>query len=91
MKTITSYFFSDLSIDAIALPDTVETLEDNAFYNCENLEGISLGSGLRSIDPEAFDACNSLLLVSLHAQCPLKIREIVDLFPEDCEIERFDE
>lgn len=42
------------AIEAIVLPNTVTEVGDNAFYQCENVKIVVLGSGLKTIGQCAF-------------------------------------
>ena len=44
----------------VELADSVKTIDKMAFFNCQNLESISIGSGLTSIGADAFTYCPSL-------------------------------
>ena len=52
---------------SIALPDSVELIGENAFYQCTNLQSITFGSGLKTIDVSAFEGCTALTSVSFGA------------------------
>lgn len=40
---------------SVTLPESVMTIENSAFRNCNNLESVSMGSNVKSIDETAFD------------------------------------
>jgi len=41
----------------VTIPDTVTNIAGSAFFNCDNLTNVTLGSGLTSIGGEAFGYC----------------------------------
>ena len=47
----------------VSLPDSLETIEDGAFSNCERLRSVGFGSGLKSIGNDAFLRCHSLGII----------------------------
>ena len=49
----------------IELPDTVETIEDHAFYSCKTLEEIILPEKLETINSDAFYSCEALRSIEL--------------------------
>ena len=52
-------FYSDdgFMFSEIAIPDSVKTIGERAFYNCKNLSSITWGSGLEKIKTCAFSSC----------------------------------
>ncbi len=56
------------------LPKSVESIEGYAFYDCKNLEDITLNDGLLSIGRWAFSNCNKLSSISI----PPSVIEIED-------------
>lgn len=57
---IGDYAFSEMNMQGVVLPDTVEEIGYASFILCANLKYIDLGSGLKSIDSMAFNDCHSL-------------------------------
>ena len=57
--------FRDTDIAIIELPYTVETIGTSAFYNCSNLESITLLEGVKSIENAAFQDCSSLTSMTI--------------------------
>jgi hypothetical protein len=54
VKFIGKNAFQGTNVTNISIPDSVVTIGAYAFYNCTNLESITLGSGLTEIDNYAF-------------------------------------
>ena len=63
LETIDTYAFCSCAIEEIKIPDSVQTIESSAFYDCYNLESVEFDvrkSKLESIGDNAFDACPKL-------------------------------
>ncbi len=68
LKTIGESAFSNwASLETISIPDSVETIDGNAFYYCEKLKEIKFGDGsaLNQIGDGAFAMCTSLKSITL--------------------------
>lgn len=52
--------FEGYDVSKITIPHTVDTIEDNAFANCENLESIKCLGKIIHIGPFIFGNCHSL-------------------------------
>ena len=69
LTTIKGYAFTNSGLTEIALPDSVTSLYQGAFYNCPELETIILNENLKSIGSEkgtrygTFDKCPKLQYV----------------------------
>jgi len=61
---IGSNCFNAVEAQKIILPDTVEYLAKYAFINCENLQEVDLGSGLKRTGLLSFNNCGELRSVS---------------------------
>lgn len=57
--------FSGYDLKTIVLPDTIERIEEEAFYECDLLEDVELPNGLSFIGYAAFDNCTSLDAITL--------------------------
>ena len=74
--------FADCTaLKEITLPDTVESIGDEAFSNCNALQKIVLSSALKTINYIAFSGCSSLESIDL----PNGIKKIGQLAFQDCE------
>ncbi len=60
---------ADGSIRTIQIQEGVEEIRSGAFYECENLEHITLPDSVRIIHDEAFARCKRLVLDKLPEQC----------------------
>ncbi len=47
-------------LKSIVLPDSIETLESMAFYNCTSLEKISFGKNVRELGGDVFMNCDNI-------------------------------
>ncbi len=59
----------------IIIPDSVEEIGERAFINCEELEKITLGKGLKKMGSEALKSCHVLKAVAF----PEGMQEIGDM------------
>ena len=66
-----SAFNGCINLSYITMPFTLETIDDYAFYNCQNLNIVNLYDGLKYIGEEAF--CQSALQ---YADIPLSVSKI---------------
>lgn len=53
------------SNEGLKLPESIETIGDNAFYGCTGLQSVNLSSNLKSIGRSAFELCISLESITL--------------------------
>ena len=44
------------------IPDSVTSIGERAFYNCENLTEITIPDSVTSIEDHAFDACPATII-----------------------------
>ena len=65
VKTIYKDSFKNTSITAVAIPDSVATIGDSAFYGCESLTRVSMGNGVTTIDESAFCYCRALTSITI--------------------------
>ncbi len=52
--------FQYAKVENVILPDSIITIGENAFDECQILKTITLGTGVTTIGAEAFDGCQSL-------------------------------
>lgn len=77
---IDSGAFASRLFTAVQLPDTLESIGDNAFIGCEFLESISIPEGVKSIGERAFERCFALVTVEL----PQSLETIGRMAFKDC-------
>lgn len=58
--------FSNKDIRAVKIGDNVETIYENAFINCDNLETVVCGLSVKSIGEYAFSSCEKLETIILN-------------------------
>lgn len=64
VKSIDSDFLVDMPlITKLSIPNSVETIGENAFKGCSGLTQLYLGSSLREIGDHAFDGARNLMLI----------------------------
>ena len=68
-----------------ALPDTIESIHSYAFANCPNLHTIYIGSGVTSIEANAFGSCSKLATVVCYSPTAPELDEhtFLDLYNYD--------
>ena len=71
-ETIPTSLFNDSEIQKVTLPDTIKTIEDGAFDECESLKDIELSLELREIKSCTFYECRSLENIII----PNKVKKI---------------
>lgn len=64
VTTIKSRGFSNLTITAVTIPDSVVKIEKEAFYYCRNLRSVTIG-GAATYGENAFDFCSALERVNI--------------------------
>lgn len=62
-------FFNCDGLSDIVIPSSVESIGVNAFYSCDSLASVSLGAGMRLVEP-AFDECTAIKEVFCLAGVP---------------------
>jgi hypothetical protein len=50
---------------AYTIPNSVSTIEEWAFRDCESLTGVTIGNGVTAIGERAFSGCSSLMRVTI--------------------------
>ena len=64
-ETIEMSAFENSGVREIELPNTIQTIEKNAFCGCSNLQSVIFNEGLEEIAGGAFKGCTSLKQISL--------------------------
>lgn len=62
---IGEYTFSRTPLRTINIPNSVQHIGNNAFYNCEMLEEISIPDNLTKLEYSCFEGCSSLTTIQL--------------------------
>lgn len=65
VKFIGSYAFSNTTIESVIIPDSVVTMESDAFYGCKSLKNVVLSRGLEEIGASAFKECAALESITI--------------------------
>ena len=55
----------DRSVTDIGIPDSVTTIGDKAFYNCESLQSVVIPESVTTIGYQAFAGCISLHTIDI--------------------------
>ena len=50
---------------SVTLPDTLTSIDENTFYECEKLESVIIPNGVKSIGESAFEGCRKLKSVTI--------------------------
>lgn len=61
-------FYKSTQVKDIVIPDKVKTIRLNAFSNCENLRTVSVGSGVITVEPFAFNANPNLMSITWNSK-----------------------
>ena len=67
VTSIAAEAFSGSNIISVTMSDNVETVGNNAFYNCDSLEFVTLNEGLTAIGNNAFFHCGRLYDIEIPA------------------------
>ncbi len=65
VKTIGMEAFTRTGLSALQIPDTVESIGQSAFSNCEQLKTVMVGPEVKNIGQQAFEYCKELDTISL--------------------------
>ena len=63
---IASHAFWCMDIKSVKIPDSVTSIGDEAFENCEFLESVEFGKGIKTIGYYAFCNCEKLKEIKIH-------------------------
>ena len=56
--TIANNAFQDCSLISVAIPDSITSIGEQAFYYCSKLANVTIGKNVTSIGKSAFDSCS---------------------------------
>lgn len=62
---ISSWAFSHCGLGSLSIPDSVTTIQNDAFFDCTNLSEVRTGAGLKTIEAQTFYGCTNLKRVIL--------------------------
>ena len=83
-------FFEGTDMKEIRIPNTVKSIEDEAFKDCKYLKQITLGDKVSYLGIDVFQNCPSLRTVYLSSKCPLSMDAIAKMVPSNCRVARID-
>ena len=69
-KVIGCSAFQYCSFESIKIPESIEQIDDEAFYMCKRLTSIEIPATIKSIGKWAFYACSNLNSITLKATTP---------------------
>lgn len=87
------YCFARTSVRSVRIPDFVKVLHNGTFYNCRELEKLSLGPMIKSIGSDVFTNCRLLSRLTIRADhrqktgLPILAERIPDSFTASFEDE----
>ena len=76
--TIGEDAFNGRSLTTITIPESVTTIEEQAFYGCSNLSSITIPSSVTTIGYAAFSECSNLPVVNNIRYADTYLVEVVD-------------
>lgn len=65
VTAIDDYAFELTNITSVTIPDSVVSIGNSAFSNCDNLTSVSIGKGVSSIGVSAFAYCGKLNAINV--------------------------
>lgn len=79
-------------IESIVLPDSIEKIGNNAFYNCRKLTMIEVGAKLREVGSDIFMNCSSFskLYIRCRADKPNGLKQLVSRISSSLEVYFYD-
>lgn len=69
--------FGNTALESVILPEGIHTISSYAFWNCQSLKELVIGSQVRYIHNNSFDECNSLESITCNAINPPNIESNV--------------
>jgi hypothetical protein len=76
--------FAHTNLASITIPDSVTSIKQSAFYDCNNLASVIIGNSVTNIDYGAFGDCNKLSSVTFQGNIPSRgISNYYVVFPGD--------
>jgi len=73
-------------LQSVSIPSTVETIGNNAFYNCYSLSTLTIPAAVTSIGTGAFSSCYGLKEIHFLSTTPPTITNtnVFSNLPSDC-------
>ena len=65
LATISAYSFKGIPIKTLYLPNSIETIGDSAFYDCDSIIELTIGKNVKSIGYGAFSNCDSIIELTI--------------------------
>lgn len=65
VRVIPSYFVANSKVKSVIIPESVTTISDYSFYNCKDLETITIPNTINEIEYSAFSGCSKLKNLSI--------------------------
>lgn len=66
-KVISVDGFDETDVEMVILPDTIQTIDEEAFNNCDNLISINIPSSTKDIEAYAFAGCTQVTEINYNA------------------------
>jgi hypothetical protein len=77
VTSITNYAFSDTEVASVIIPNSVTNICADAFWSCDWLTNVLIGTGVQSIGSQAFEDCPELKKVYFLGDAPGSIGSYV--------------
>lgn len=65
VTTIGESAFKGSAVTSVSMPESITSIDYDAFYECKNLESVTLPESLTTLDYDAFSGCQNLESVAL--------------------------
>ena len=70
MKLIGKQAFMGTALKSVTVPDAVTEIQDQAFSTCDNLETVTLGTGVEKLGNKTFEKAPNVKRVTVNATVP---------------------
>lgn len=70
LTSLRSYLFAQTKITDIVIPNTIETINSAAIYQCKNITTLTLPNSVTSVAASAFNGCTRLESITFLATTP---------------------
>ncbi len=65
VTTIGESAFKGSAVTSVSMPESITSIDYDAFYECKNLESVTLPESLTTLDYDAFNSCQSLKTIKI--------------------------